>query len=93
MHHELIHGNRSIFRYERHGGAVNLWHNRGLEATVTEVITDVRRRPSPVSIYVFLPDPAVPAEHILQGPPICCTSRLRPALDPMRRFRHHCLPA
>jgi hypothetical protein len=91
MHRELIHGNRSIFRYERHGGAVNLWHNRGLEATVSYH----RRKTTPFSHehFVFLPDPAVPAELTLQGPPICCTSRLRPALAPMRRFRYHCLPA
>src|SRR6266571_2836495 len=89
--HYSNNGNESIFRHTRHGEdiAVNVRLIRRRE-DITHV-----RRPSPASIYVFLPDWTVPASPVrLPGSsPTCCTFRLRPTLDPIRRPRSRCLLA
>jgi len=85
----LITGTSRIFRYARHGKGCRRQHvrrNRRREALMHV------RRPSPASIYVFLLDPAARASQArpAKSTPICCTSRLPPALDSMSRPRYRC---
>jgi hypothetical protein len=81
--------NQSIFRYARHGEDIAVKHVRRNRRR--EAIMHVRR-PSPASIYVSLLGPAVPAPPArpATSTPICCTSRLPPALDPVCSRRCRC---